>query len=168
MKSIADHKTEIEKVITPVITAAGYELADLEWRREHGAWVLRIFIDRAGGAGADVGLDDCSKVSREVSATLDVHDVIEQHYTLEVSSPGLDRTLRKPDHFRRYTGQRAVVSLQHGLDGRRNFTGMLLGVSEDGGTVRLKTDDQKEFQLPLGDLEKAQLKPDFSAMRAKG
>ena len=164
-----DQKTEIERVITPVITGAGYELADVEWRRDRGGWLLRIFIDNPAGG---VGLDDCSKVSHEVSATLDVHEVIAQHYTLEVSSPGLDRPLRKPEHFRRFIGQRALVSLKIGLGDseprRRNFTGSLLGVSDDGATVRLRTDDAKEYDLPLVDLDKAQLKPDFSAIGAKG
>jgi ribosome maturation factor RimP len=165
-RSPADQKTQIEKVITPVIEGAGYELADLEFRRESGTWILRLYIDKAG---ALVGLDDCSTVSREVSATLDVHDVIHQHYTLEVSSPGLDRPLRKPEHFRRFVGQRISMSLKLGLVdiGRRNFTGLVLGVSDDGTTVSLQTDDGKRFELPLADLDKAQLKPDFSALSAK-
>lgn len=154
---------EIAKVVEPVVTGAGYELADLDFCRERGGWTLRLFIDRTpeiigGPEPAAVGLEDCTKVSREVSATLDVHEVIPHEYTLEVSSPGLDRPLRKPDHFRRFTGKRAKIALKLGLDGRRNFSGTILGMSDDNQTITFETEDGKQFALPIGDLDKANLK----------
>src|SRR5688572_21219200 len=100
--------TVVEKVrelATPAIESAAYELVDVEWRREFGSWILRVFIDGPGG----ITHEDCERVSRELSALLDVHDVIPQAYNLEVSSPGLNRPLRTAEHFKRFTGQKAKV-----------------------------------------------------------
>jgi ribosome maturation factor RimP len=142
-------------LLTPAVQGAGYELVDLQWKHEQGGWVLRVMIDKPVGS---IGHDDCERVSREVSALLDVHDVIKPHYSLEVSSPGLDRPLRTPQHFARFIGQKARVRLQHGLDGRRNFAGTIVDVGAD--TVTLDVDGAP-FTLPLSDLEKANLEFQF-------
>lgn len=141
---------KLSAVITPAIVAAGYELVDLQYRCEQSGWVLRLYMD--GPAG--ITHEDCERVSREVSALLDVEDIIRQAYHLEVSSPGAERPLRAAEHFQRFTGRRARVRLAKGLEGRRNFTGTLLGV--ESGTVRIEVDG-KEYALPLSDLEKASL-----------
>src|SRR4051812_12498939 len=106
---------KIRSVVTGPVAGAGYELVEIEWKREAGGWVVRLFVDRAEGGG--FSLDDCQRVSREVSAVLDVADVIPQAYSLEVSSPGLNRPLRTVDHFRRFRGEKAKVRLVAGVDG---------------------------------------------------
>jgi len=119
------------KIAEPLVTNEGMEMVDVEFRREsHGA-VLRLYLDRSGG----VSLDDLSRVSRQVGDLLDVHDVVPGAYTLEVSSPGINRRLRRADHFQRYLGQRVRVRTQAPLDGRRVFLGPLTGVDADGITL---------------------------------
>ena len=142
-------------LLTPAIEGAGYELVDLQWKRETGAWVLRALIDKPVGL---ISHDDCTRVSRELSAVLDVNDVISHHYTLEVSSPGLDRPLRTAQHFGRFIGQKARVRLQTGVSGRRNFAGIIVGV--EGNTVTLDVGGTS-FDLPLSDLERANLEYQF-------
>lgn len=148
-------------IVSPPVEAAGYELVDLEWKREPGGWVLRVYIDRpsgrpegAPGAGGAISHSDCERVSRQLSAVLDVEDVIPQAYHLEVSSPGVERPLRTPEHFRRFEGRKARVRLRHGVDGRRNFSGTIVGVTD--GRVRVDVEGG-EVELPLDDLDKANL-----------
>ena len=105
----------------------GLELVDVQFHREGHGWVLRLFIDREGG----VTLDHCSKVSREISDYLDVEDVIEQPYHLEVSSPGLDRPLRDLRDFKRFCGNNARVKLREQINGQRVFIGRIHRVHED-------------------------------------
>jgi ribosome maturation factor RimP len=147
--NIAERATQ---VIQPPIEAAGYELVDVQWKHEQGGWVLRVLVDKAGG----IGHSDCERVSRELSTVLDVHDVISHTYSLEVSSPGLDRPLRTTDHFRRFIGRKARVRLKQGVDGRRNFAGTIVAVDGAAGVVTVDVDG-REFALPLADLDKANL-----------
>src|SRR3954451_9730437 len=101
---------KLNEVVTPVVEGQGYELVDLEWKHENAQWVLRVFIDRrAGAADPRVSLEDCTNVSHELSAVLDVSDVISPAYSLEVSSPGLNRPLKKEADFRRFVGQKAKI-----------------------------------------------------------
>ena len=112
----------------------GLMLAWLELKRQRGGSVLRVFIDRAGSENNPtlaVGLDDCERVTHHLSVLLDVEDPIESSYTLEVSTPGLDRPLFGEPDFRRFQGKLAAVSMKHDLDGQRRFIGRLNGV-EDG------------------------------------
>jgi ribosome maturation factor RimP len=150
---------KVRDVVVPACEAVHYEVVDLEWKREQGSWILRIFIDNPLGGG--ISHDDCERVSRQVSAALDVHDVISHAYALEVSSPGLDRPLRTADHFRRFVGQKAKVRLRLGVEGRRNFSGAIVSVSEEGKAVTLSVDG-KEWVLPLDDLDRANLEYQFS------
>src|SRR5437868_6856450 len=106
---------KIRSVVNGPVEGAGYELVEVEWKREPGGWVVRLFVDRSEGG---FSLEDCERVSRDVSAVLDVADVIPQAYSLEVSSPGLNRPLRTVDHFRRFRGEKAKVRLVAGVDGR--------------------------------------------------
>ena len=145
-------------VVQPPIEGAGYELVDVHWKHEQGGWVLRVFVDKPGG----IGHADCERVSRELSAVLDVHDVIPHAYSLEVSSPGLDRPLVTAAHFRRFLGKKARVRLKQGVDGRRNYAGTIVAVDE-GGHVTVEVDG-REHRLPLDDLERANLEVDFAEL----
>src|SRR5687768_166134 len=94
---------KIRELCTGPVEGAGYELVDVEWKREPVGWVCRLLVDKPGDR---MGIQDCERLSREVSAVLDVSEAIPQAYHLEVSSPGLDRPLRTPEHFQRYLGER--------------------------------------------------------------
>jgi ribosome maturation factor RimP len=140
-------------LLEPAIEAMGYELADLELSVGHGNDLLRLFIDKEGG----IDLDDCEKVSHQVSGVLDVEDPIAAHYRLEVSSPGLDRKLVKPEHFDRFIGCEIKTSLNRLIDGRRRIRGQLL--SRNGETVVVKSADEV-CSISLADIEVARLVPD--------
>lgn len=142
------------ELLEPVVNAIGYELVLLEFSPRDGSGMLRLFIDAADG----ITLEDCEKVSREVSATLDVEDVITSAYRLEVSSPGLDRPLVKPEHYQRFIGEIARIQTLAPIAGRRRFQGVLLAVNEDA--VSLETTDGP-ITLPLADIDKAKLVPNF-------
>ena len=139
-------------LIEPLLVQLGYELVELEYApaRSHGS--LRIFIDRPEG----IGISDCERVSRAVSAVLDVEDPIPTAYSLEVSSPGDDRVLRTHAHFERFKGSRVLVELVAPRDGRRRYTGMLQEVSATG--VALEVDRQR-VDVPFGEIAKARLAP---------
>jgi ribosome maturation factor RimP len=119
------------KIAEPLVTDEGMEMVDVEFRRESHGTVLRLYLDRDGG----VSLDDLTRVSRQVGDLLDVHDAVPGAYILEVSSPGINRRLRRADHFRRYLGQKVRVRTHAPLDGRRVFLGPLSAVDADGITI---------------------------------
>ncbi len=154
---------ELRELIAPVCIDAGYELVEIEFKTVQGGAVLRIFIEYPPDSGKNISFDECTKLSREVSALLDVEDPIASKYDLEVSSPGLDRPLRTAEHFRRFLGSEVKVQLRDGLDGRRRFKGAVVSVSEDDTTVTMEVDDTN-FELPLADLSSARLVPDWSAL----
>ncbi len=145
---------EVREVVEPILQSQGYELVDLEYQRESRGWVLRIYLDREGG----ITLDDCTGVSHEVGAVLEVKDVIPNAYVLEVSSPGLTRPLKKPEDYNRFRNQLVKIKLFQPLDGRRNFKGILLGLEVE--TVRVEADGQV-FEIPLQSIAKANLEIDF-------
>ena len=145
---------KIRSVVTGPIEGAGYELVEVEWKREPGGWVVRLFVDRPEGG---VSLEDCQRVSHTLSPVLDMADVIPQAYNLEVSSPGLDRPLRTLEHFRRFRGHEAKVRLIAGVDGRRNFSGTIVSVADDAPPRIVMEVDGKEYTLPLDDLDRANL-----------
>lgn len=166
----ADLQT-LESLIRPAVEGQGYELVDLGWARGVGGGVLRITIDRPIGQGS-VSHSDCERVSREVSALLDVHDIVAGRYQLEVSSPGLDRPLKRGVDFLRFVGQRAKVRLRpevprsdlgsaanppegSKVGPRRQFVGVIEGV--DGELVRIQADGVGEVALHTADMEKANL-----------
>ena len=134
-----------------VLQYVGMELVHLEMKREPGGWVLRLFIDKEGG----VTLDDCSLISRQLSAQLDVEDPIEQRYTLEVSSPGLDRPLFNERDYARFAGRKVRVSTFAPIDGRRNFVGRLDGLVD--GAVRLTLEGDCQVAIPHQQVAKARL-----------
>jgi ribosome maturation factor RimP len=150
-------------IIEPACIAAGYELVDVRFVAEQGGWVLRVCIDLPPDqAPAQVDLKDCERMSRELSALLDVEDPIPQAYNLEVSSPGIDRPLRTAAHFARYAGSEAKIHLAVPLvtptGERRNFKGTLRGVEDDRVVIDV---DGQTFKLPIGDVETARLIPDW-------
>ena len=139
-------------LLEPAIEAMGYELADLELQVGHGNGLLRLFIDKEAG----IDLEDCEKVSHQVSGLLDVEDPIAVHYRLEVSSPGLDRKLVKPEHFDRFMGCEIKTSLKRLIDGRRRIRGQL--IRREGQTVIVKS-AKEVCSISLADIEVARLVP---------
>jgi ribosome maturation factor RimP len=137
-------------LIEPVLARLGYELVELEHTAGRSHAVVRLFIDKPEG----VGLDDCERASREVSALLDVEDPIPTAYTLEVSSPGFDRVLRTEAHFGRFVGSRVFVELKNAREGRRRYTGTLLSV--DAAGIALEVDKQR-VEVAFAEIGKAKL-----------
>ncbi len=140
-------------IVNPVVSDEGMELVEVEYRRESRGWVLRLYIDKAGG----VTLDDCTRISQEVGRSLDVEDLISVPYTLEVSSPGLNRPLRKEEDFSRYRNQNIKVKTLNPIENRRQFRGKLLGVLENRIEIEI---DERIFQIPLSNVAKANLEID--------
>ncbi|RMD71399.1 MAG: ribosome maturation factor RimP [Gammaproteobacteria bacterium] len=145
---------KVKALVEPMITAMGYELVGVEYVTQSGRPTLRIYIDCPGG----IQVSDCQRVSEQVGALLDVEDPIAGAYNLEVSSPGLDRPLFTAPHFERFAGHRVKIRMRFPIQGRRRFTGILLGIQ--GDQVRLKEGDREIF-LPLEDIEKANVVPEF-------
>lgn len=147
--------TEVGTLVSPVLAQQGVELVDIEYRRERPGWVLRLFLDKAGG----VTLADCSAISGQVSRLLDVAGLIPQSYVLEVSSPGINRRLKKVEDFVRFKGERAAFSLYAPLDGQRHFQGTIHEVQGDQITVR--EESGKTWTVAMGAIAKAHLDPDI-------
>jgi ribosome maturation factor RimP len=152
---LAPLREKLIVLIEPLLLQLGYELVDLEYVPGRAHALLRIFIDRADG----VGLDDCERVSREVSALLDVEDPVPTEYTLEVSSPGLDRVLRTPAHFQRFVGERVRVELLAPRDGRRRYTGLLQALNGEG--IELNVDGAM-VAVSFAEIGRARLAPLWS------
>lgn len=147
--------SKIEPIVRGIVAYAGMELVHMELRREGAGLILRLFVDKEAG----VTLDDCARVSRQVSAQLDADDPIPERFTLEVSSPGLDRPLVSDGDFVRFAGRQVRLATVSPLDGRRNFSGRLLELVE--GTVRLVLEDGREIAIPRDQIAKARLEADF-------
>jgi ribosome maturation factor RimP len=124
-ETVAERVWEIAE---PLVVHEGLEMVDVEFRRESRGMVLRLYLDRDGG----VSLDDLTRVSRQLGDLLDVHGSVPGSYSLEVSSPGINRRLRRPDHFRRYLGKKVRVRTTNPTEGRRDFVGVLDSVDADG------------------------------------
>jgi ribosome maturation factor RimP len=147
-------REDLLRQLEPIVETLGYELVDLEFVPQGPDSVLRMYIDRAKG----IGLEDCVAVSKAVGSLLEESDPIPGHYNLEVSSPGLDRVLRKRAHYDRYVGSRVHVQLASPMDGRRRFTGALRTVGETEVTVEV---DGKTFRLPFRLIQKTRLVPEY-------
>ena len=158
-----ENLTQIETLILPILDDLGYELVDLQLQQDGKQLALRIFVDKPAG----ITLDDCVEVSREVSAILEVEDPIRSAYRLEVSSPGLDRPLKKASDFERFAGKKARLKSKNLIDPdqrgttRKTFVGTLLGFEDDN--VRLELTDKQGgvIAIPLADLDKANLEEEF-------
>jgi len=156
----ADPILRVETLLQPIIDAMGLELVELEFKKVGRSYLLRVFIDKPDG----VNLDDCAEVSRELSVQLDVEDCIASRYTLEVSSPGLDRPLKKEQDFIRYQGRLAVVKTTELLTDekgslRKTFLGFIEGVEDGVVTIRLKEGPQA--RIPWDKIAKAHLEFEF-------
>ncbi|MBZ0160411.1 ribosome maturation factor RimP [Candidatus Methylomirabilis sp.] len=143
----------VKSVALPLFTELGLELVDVEFRREASGWILRLYIDKHSG----VTLGDCQRVSEELSDLLDIEDLIDHPYTLEVSSPGLNRPLRLESDFLRFIGQRARVSTSQAVSGQRRFLGVLRGYEEE--RVLLEREDGTIVPIPYALISKARLDP---------
>jgi len=151
-------------LIEPVLARMGYELVELEHVASRAHAVVRVFIDRppheptsnAEQEPDGVGIDDCERVSHELSALLDVEDPIPSAYTLEVSSPGADRILRTRTHFDRFVGSRVFVELKAPREGRRRYTGTLRDVADEGIALEV---DRQLVSVPFEEIGKARLAP---------
>lgn len=143
-------KTTLEKIIAPTIAALGYELLGCVYIPSAKSAVLRVYIDSVNG----IMIADCERVSRQVSAVLDVEDPLAGKYFLEVSSPGLDRPLFTLDHFRRFIGEEVNIRLHTMINNRKHVKGLLTGVEEDNVIVAL---ENEKFILPFSNILKANL-----------
>lgn len=141
-------------LIVPVVEALECEFWGMEYLSQGRHTTLRIYIEREAG----VMLEDCEKVSRQISAVLDVEDPISGEYTLEVSSPGVDRPLYTPDHYQRFTGEKVELRLRVPYQGRRKFSGNIVGVEADEVVIRV---GDEEFLFPIDSIEKANIVPQF-------
>jgi ribosome maturation factor RimP len=149
----------LTRLVEPVVEGLGYELVGLEF--DSRVRILRVYIDRQGG----VTLDDCTRVSHQLSGLLDVEDPIPGEYQLEISSPGMDRPLFTVEHYQRFAGSLVRLQLLRAVDGRRRFKGRLMSVDE--GVIVLQ-EDGIDYRIPVESIEKARVIPEFEQKNRKG
>jgi ribosome maturation factor RimP len=159
---MSNKQNEIEVLLAPAVDALGLELLGCEYSAGNANALLRLYID---AKDRPVNIEDCEAVSREVSALLDVHDPIDAHYTLEVSSPGIERPLFRIEHFARFLGEPVKVTVDLPIDGRRRFQGAILRV--EGDEIVLDQDGS-EVRIAHPNVIKARLAPVFEAPSKPG
>jgi ribosome maturation factor RimP len=174
-RRIETMRKEVEQLwqlAEPSIAGAGLELVELDFNREAEGWVLRVYIDHPwsnNDQGAEhsqaVTFNECERVSRDLSAALDVADAITHAYRLEVSSPGLERPLRRLRDFQRFAGEKVKVRTVDMVDGRRNFSGTIRGANGDVVEVEC---DGRSYQIPVDVIARAHLVPDWEAEFRRG
>lgn len=157
---------QVRAIVERVAGSRGLDIFDVQFRREAAGMVLRVQIDRAGPASTaeeSVSVEDCAHVSRDLSAVLDVEDVVPTAYTLEVSSPGLDRPLRGADDYRRFAGRRAKIVMRQPIDGQGYFKGRLAGVDETRrpAAVLIDGEDGRRHRVPVELITRANLEVEF-------
>lgn len=152
-------KKTLTELLQPLVEDLGYEFVGLDYHSHPKNAVLRIYIDSDAG----VGLEDCSRVSHEVAALLDVEDPIAGHYNLEISSPGLDRPLFTPAQFRQFAGSEVKLKLFAPQSGRRKMTGRI--IDADDSELGLSVDDEK-IVIDFSNIAKANLVPDYDRLAA--
>jgi len=145
---------EIQALIEPVIVGMGFTLWGIEYLRNGKFSTLRIFIDHEQG----IHVDHCAEVSRQVGAILDVEDPITGNYSLEVSSPGMDRSLFTIEQYAAYAGEWVEIKLRHAFEGRKNFKGVLAGVEDENVVVSV---EGVEFLLPIESVDRGRVIPNF-------
>lgn len=148
---MASKEQQLIDLIKPVVEALGFEFWGLNYLSQGNNSVLCVYIDSENG----INVDDCAAVSRQISGVMDVEDPISSEYSLEVSSPGMDRPLFTVEHFSRYVGELVDVKLRYAYEGRRKFKGTLVGI-EDGEDIVVHVDDH-EYLLPIDAIDKANL-----------
>lgn len=154
MSKARTYETKTEEILLPIVQEYGVELYDVEYVREGSNWYLRAYIDKPGG----VNIDDCEKVNRALSAKMDELDFIEDPYTLEVSSPGLGRTLKKEKHFLKSLGEEVEVKLYKPVQNEKQFTGILK--SYNNGEIVIES-NHKEMKFQQADVSSVRLTFDF-------
>lgn len=157
-----DIAEQVRAVAVRVARTYDLEIFAVQYRREAAGMVLRVQVDRPGPSATaedSVSVDDCAKVSRDLSAILDVEDIVPAAYVLEVSSPGLDRPLERPDDYRRFSGRRAKLVMRQTVDGQRFVKGRLAGV--EGDAVVVDGDDGSRHHVPLAVITRANLEVEF-------
>ena len=145
---------QVEELAETLVVSEGMELVDLEYRRQGPRWVLRLFIDKEDG----VTIDDCANISKELGDLLDVKDIIPQAYVLEVSSPGLNRPLRKKEDFSRFAGRKVQIRLFTPMEGRKKIVGNLVGIENE--TVIVAAPEGR-YSVALKDIDRANLVYEF-------
>ncbi len=155
MKNKAQIIQSVTEYVQPIVSDLGLNLVLVDYRQAEGGWVLRIFVERLQGL---VTVDDCTKISRELSDLLDIDDPIETRYRLEVSSPGLDRPLVTKEDYQRFAGREVKLTTREPIDGRRKFKGVLEGIENDA--VRIEVDGS-HIEMDWNMIEKANLVPNF-------
>jgi ribosome maturation factor RimP len=151
-----ENRDKVIELAEPILAEQGLELVDVELRREGRGLTLRVLVDREGG----VDLETLSRLSRELSVMFDVEEPVVVPYTLEVSSPGIDRPLRKLDHFVRYLGKKVRLRSRVPLNGQRNFSGTLATVTAGG--VTLRSESGAETYIEFSNVEKANYEHAYS------
>ena len=151
----AERQARIREIAERVASSEGLEVVDIECRGDRQNGLVRIFIDKPEG----ITHGDCELVSRQVSAFLDVEDLVPGRFRLEVSSPGLDRKLRTPADYERFAGKKVCIQLRHPHEGRKQFTGRLRGYEQD--LVAMEVGDESVLKIRLDDIEQARLVVEF-------
>jgi ribosome maturation factor RimP len=162
---------QIRAIAGRVAASHGLEIFDVQLRRESIGWVLRVVIDRPAGSGAPVrapelpddtvSIEDCQRVSQDIGAILDVEDPVDRQYTLEVSSPGLDRPLRRAADYARFAGRLAKIVVAEPVDGQRHFEGRLKGLEGEDTVVVEVGRHGKQHRIPLASIARARLEVEF-------
>jgi len=157
---------QVRTIATRVAASYGLDIFDVQFRREAPGMVLRVRLDRPGSRGTaddSVTVDECAKVSRDLSAIFDVEDVVPGQYTLEVSSPGLDRPLTRAEDYQRFAGRRAKLVMREKVDGQGYFKGQLGGLESNanGHVVLIEGEDKRTHRVPLDVITRANLEVDF-------
>jgi ribosome maturation factor RimP len=145
---------QIADLAEPILFELGFELVDVDYLSEHGRWVLRIYIDKAGG----VTIDDCARISVELGDLIDIKDIVRHEYVLEISSPGLNRPLNKEADFTRVIGKKVKIKMKIPVNGRRNFSGYLKDVRDHEIYIE---DEGGLITLPWPEIDKANLVYEF-------
>lgn len=149
---------KLTQMLKPAVEGLGYELVGIEHLPMGKHTVLRIYIDSADGEGITV--DDCSRVSHQVSGVLEVEEPIKGQFTLEVSSPGIDRPLFSFEHFEQFVGSKVKLKLYHAIEGKRKITGMIDSINGDDIIIK-DADSDTNFELQMDDIEKANIISDL-------
>lgn len=151
MAKVSNAEKKIMPFLEPIVAERNLELVDFEFVKEGANWYLRVYIDKEGG----VDIEDCEGVSRALEAELDADDPIEQAYILEVSSPGIDRPLKKDADFEKYRGEIIEIKLYKGIEGQKQFQGELLGL--ENGVISIEDDENKIFAFEQKDVASVRL-----------
>lgn len=146
---------QLEDILRPVVEGLGFEFWGVEYRSQGHHSKLRVFIEDVENG---ISIEDCEKVSRQISGVMDVEDPIQTEYTLEVSSPGMDRPLFRLEHYVAFAGHQAQIRLRMAFEGRRKFQGLIKGVEGDDVVVVV---DDHEYLLPFDSIERAHIIPVF-------